>query len=171
MKRSAANPIITRADIPDVPPRIVDATSVFNPAHNMDRLLHRGRYALAAESTATWKDARTLCEKLGFSRDFTGGDRAIAYVTLSWPLVWTIIFVIVTFYGMTADIPTETWLAYWHGWTWFVLGSAVLVTLWFTIGGIFDMKYLFRQLRSRTADPSDDGRVETIDPAVKEKLQ
>jgi beta-1,4-mannooligosaccharide/beta-1,4-mannosyl-N-acetylglucosamine phosphorylase len=31
MKRSTANPIITRADIPDVPPRIVDVTSVFNP--------------------------------------------------------------------------------------------------------------------------------------------
>ncbi len=31
MKRSPANPIITRADIPDVPPRIIDVTSVFNP--------------------------------------------------------------------------------------------------------------------------------------------
>lgn len=31
MKRSAANPIITRADIPDVLPRILDVTSVFNP--------------------------------------------------------------------------------------------------------------------------------------------
>jgi predicted GH43/DUF377 family glycosyl hydrolase len=31
MQRSAANPIITRADIPDVPPRIADVTSVFNP--------------------------------------------------------------------------------------------------------------------------------------------
>jgi beta-1,4-mannooligosaccharide/beta-1,4-mannosyl-N-acetylglucosamine phosphorylase len=29
--RSGANPVLTRADIPDVPPRIVDATSVFNP--------------------------------------------------------------------------------------------------------------------------------------------
>lgn len=31
MKRSTANPIITRADIPALPPRIVDVTSVFNP--------------------------------------------------------------------------------------------------------------------------------------------
>ncbi len=30
-ERSLANPIITRTDIPDVPPDIVDATSVFNP--------------------------------------------------------------------------------------------------------------------------------------------
>jgi predicted GH43/DUF377 family glycosyl hydrolase len=30
-KRSDANPILTRASIPDVPPRLVDASSVFNP--------------------------------------------------------------------------------------------------------------------------------------------
>ncbi|MBD3368726.1 MAG: glycosidase [Candidatus Eisenbacteria bacterium] len=29
--RSSRNPILTRADIPDVPPEVVDATSVFNP--------------------------------------------------------------------------------------------------------------------------------------------
>ena len=31
MKRSPANPIITRADIPDIPPHVVDVSSVFNP--------------------------------------------------------------------------------------------------------------------------------------------
>ncbi|MCZ6837454.1 MAG: glycoside hydrolase family 130 protein [Planctomycetota bacterium] len=31
MRRSHANPILTRADIPDVPPRVKDVSSVFNP--------------------------------------------------------------------------------------------------------------------------------------------
>src|SRR5512139_1878195 len=31
MKRSAANPILTRADVPAVHPHVVDVTSVFNP--------------------------------------------------------------------------------------------------------------------------------------------
>jgi beta-1,4-mannooligosaccharide/beta-1,4-mannosyl-N-acetylglucosamine phosphorylase len=31
MRRHPANPILTRADIPDIPPRLSDATSVFNP--------------------------------------------------------------------------------------------------------------------------------------------
>lgn len=31
MRRSRANPIITREDIPDLPPRLADVTSVFNP--------------------------------------------------------------------------------------------------------------------------------------------
>ena len=139
--------------------------------HNMDRLLHRGKYAIVGESTATWQDARTIWEKLGFSRDFTGGDRLITYVTLGWPLVWTIIFIVVTVYNLTVDVSAESWLAYWHSWTWFILGCAIVVTVWFTIGGVFDIRYLFRQLRSRAADPSDDGRVETMEPMVKEKLQ
>ena len=122
--------------------------------HNMDRLLHRGKYAISGETTTTWKDARTVWEKLGFSKDFTGGDRAVAYVTLSWPLVWTIIFVVVTIYYVTVGISDESWLAYWHGWTWFILGCAIVVTVWFTIGGCFDMRYLFRQLRTRAADPA-----------------
>ncbi len=31
LRRDPGNPALTRADIPDVPPRLVDATSVFNP--------------------------------------------------------------------------------------------------------------------------------------------
>ena len=42
LTRSPENPIITREDIPDVPPAIVDATSVFNPGAAM----HDGRYLL-----------------------------------------------------------------------------------------------------------------------------
>jgi beta-1,4-mannooligosaccharide/beta-1,4-mannosyl-N-acetylglucosamine phosphorylase len=31
LRRNPANPILTRADLPDIPPRLTDATSVFNP--------------------------------------------------------------------------------------------------------------------------------------------
>ncbi len=41
-RRHTDNPILTRADIPDVPPTIVDATSVFNPG----AVKHDGRYLL-----------------------------------------------------------------------------------------------------------------------------
>ncbi len=42
LTRSPENPILTRADIPDIPPEIVDATSVFNPG----AVLYDGRYLL-----------------------------------------------------------------------------------------------------------------------------
>lgn len=60
LTRSERNPIITRADIPDIPPEIVDATSAFNPAavkyHDryllMLRVQTRGRetYLVMADS-------------------------------------------------------------------------------------------------------------------------
>jgi beta-1,4-mannooligosaccharide/beta-1,4-mannosyl-N-acetylglucosamine phosphorylase len=40
--RSSRNPILTRRDVPDVPPRITDASSVFNPG----AARHAGSYAL-----------------------------------------------------------------------------------------------------------------------------
>jgi len=129
--------------------------------HNMDRLLYRGKYAIAGESSLSYKDARTWREKLGFSSEFTGGDRLVAYVTLGWPFVWTIIFIVVTCYHLIVGIPAASWLAYWHGWTWFIFGCAVAVTLWFTIGGVMDMRYLYRKLRSRAGDTHEDGRVTT----------
>lgn len=42
LTRSERNPIITRSDIPDIPPQIVDATSVFNPG----AVKRHGRYLL-----------------------------------------------------------------------------------------------------------------------------
>lgn len=137
------------------------AVSLLGPRrqHNMDRLLHRGAYAVKGEKSASPEQARTVWQKLGFTSEFTGSDRVVAYVTLSWPLVWTVIFVAVTSYALLFGIPDATWLAFWHGWVWFILVSAVIVTLWFAIGGIGDMRYLYRSLRSRKADVTDDGRV------------
>jgi beta-1,4-mannooligosaccharide/beta-1,4-mannosyl-N-acetylglucosamine phosphorylase len=51
MRRASGNPILTRADIPDIAPRLIDATSVFNPGaikmedryHLMLRVQSRGR--------------------------------------------------------------------------------------------------------------------------------
>ena len=42
LTRSPENPILTRVDIPDIPPDIADATSAFNPG----AVLHEGRYIL-----------------------------------------------------------------------------------------------------------------------------
>jgi SSS family solute:Na+ symporter len=126
---------------------------------DMDRLLHRGKYAVAGESSVSYKDARTWMEKLGFSREFTGGDRIITYITLGWPLIWTVIFVIVTVYNLMVDVPDESWATYWHGWTWFLLACAVMVTLWFTIGGVRDLRDLYHRLRLRRDQQTDDGRV------------
>ena len=127
--------------------------------HNMDRLLHRGDYAIAGETATSYRDAKTWLEKLGFSKDFTGSDRLITYITVGWPLLWTVIFVVFTVYNLMVRVSNKSWLDFWHYWTWFILAGAIIVTVWFTIGGCLDLRYMYRHLRNRREDLTDDGRV------------
>jgi len=87
---------------------------------NMDRMLHRGAYAIEGETATSIKDAQTWLEKLGVGREFTGRDRVVTLITLAWPLLWTLVFVVGTIYNLVVDVPDETWLAFWRFWTWLV---------------------------------------------------
>ncbi len=128
-----------------------------NQRFDLDRLLHRGRYAMAGESSLSIRDARGVWEKLGFSREFTGMDRVVTYVTLSWPLFWSFAFVGGSIYAMVFGIPADDWLVYWHVWLWVVLGAGIIVTVWLSIGGMIDLRRMYRLLRAKPHDSADDG--------------
>jgi SSS family solute:Na+ symporter len=122
--------------------------------HDMDKLLHRGPYALPGETTTSIRDARTLLEVLGFSRDFTGRDRLIAWLTVTWSLTWTGLFLVTTAWRLlVTPIATESWLGFWRAWIWLYIAIGIVVTIWFVIGGARDLRALYRTLRvSRLAD-------------------
>ncbi len=47
-------------------------------------------------------------------------------------------------------------------WFWYLLISFclnIVVVIWVTIGGVFDLKYLFKVLKEEKIDDTDDGRV------------
>ena len=47
-------------------------------------------------------------------------------------------------------------------WFWYLMVSFwlnVVVVIWVTIGGIGDLRYLFRVLKTEAIDDTDDGRV------------
>jgi len=132
---------------------------------NLDRLLHRGEYAIAGEESLAMEGRRTLLEKLGWTKEFTPSDKIAAGITLGWPLVWFVIFIVGNAWHLLKQggLPKESWLAFWHYWTWFIYASSIAVTVWFIIGGLYDVKYMYRQLRTMKVDESDDGRVEDSD--------
>ena len=136
-------------------------------AFNMDKMLHRGKYKIKGEESVSYGEATTLWQKLGFSREFTKRDTVIAVVTLAWPLIWFIVFIIGNLYHTTSDdgISKQAWLSFWHGWIWFILLMSIVLTVWFTIGGFIDMRYLFNKLKIQEADEVDDGRVVGDDDA------
>jgi SSS family solute:Na+ symporter len=128
-------------------------------AFDMDRLLHRGRHAVEGDPSLAPGRATTWLERLGIDREFTRGDRWVAGLSVAWPLVWTALFLGVTTWNLVADVPDAWWLRFWRVWTWVFSGGALVVTLWFTIGGLADLRYLLRRLATHVSDPADDGRV------------
>ncbi|AQT68110.1 putative transporter [Anaerohalosphaera lusitana] len=130
-------------------------------AFNMDRMLHRGKYKIKGEESVSLHDAKTVWQKLGFTREFTKRDTVIALVTLAWPLVWFIIFIVGNIIQKTNEggISKNAWLSFWQIWTWLILSMSVVLTVWFTIGGFMDMRYMYRKLKTQQADEADDGRV------------
>jgi SSS family solute:Na+ symporter len=128
---------------------------------NLDRMLHRGKYAVAGEASLAAEDRQTILEKLGWTKEFTRWDKVVAGITLSWPLIWFVVFIIGNTWHLLREggIPKESWLSFWHYWTWFIYATSIVVTAWFIIGGLYDIVYMYRRLRTMHVDDLDDGRV------------
>lgn len=54
-------------------------------------------------------------------------------------------------------------IKFWSAFTFWFVAVNIVVTIGFTvvviIGGVFDLKFLFKSLKEQTMDESDDGRV------------
>ncbi|MDD3118403.1 MAG: hypothetical protein PHQ27_04440 [Victivallales bacterium] len=132
--------------------------------YNMDKLLHRGKYAIKDDMVIgepERRSRRTLAGIIGITAEFTRTERLIAYATFFWSMSWWAIFVVGTILGLTTDWITDAvWAEFW--WWKLVPFSVVLGTLctvWIMIGGIRDAVRLFRDLRVERVDTHDDGTV------------
>ena len=63
-------------------------------------------------------------------------------------------------YIINPDVDESTWGKFWHFYVWLSVVLGVITTIWFTIGGLVDLKALFRRLGKMDRDESDDGTVE-----------
>ena len=128
--------------------------------HNMDKLLHRGKYAVAQENGKAPDKPLKGWKVLGPTREFTKGDKIIYIATYGWTAAWTVVFIIGTIYNFTAGATDDSWLKFWKIYTWIYLVTAVIVTVWFTFGGIKNLKEMIHALRTNLRDHSDSGYVE-----------
>ena len=72
-----------------------------------------------------------------------------------------ILFVAVFVWNSFSRWPAEWWSGYFFVTQLAIpLVMAAISTVWFTTGGIIDLRRLFRDLRTRIVNPLDDGRVE-----------
>ena len=131
---------------------------------NMDRMLHRGRYALeTAVDPVTAPQARrrfSWGKLIGFDENFTRGDKWIVGGLFWWSMLWFFVFLIGTVWNLIRPWSNQTWSDYWH-YTNVILPFliGIMTTVWFTIGGVRDLKVFFRRLREERVDDRDDGTV------------
>lgn len=127
---------------------------------NMDRMLHRGRYALEGGSPETAKRRFTWGSLMGFDREFTLGDKVISGSMFCWSMFWFAVFGVMTLWYLVRPWPLHVWSTYWHVNQVVVpLLVGIVTTIWFTWGGTRDLIRLFRALPHVKRDARDDGTV------------
>ena len=134
---------------------------------NLEKMLHRGQYAVEDNIAAQNREPASLLKLLGVTREFTRGDMFIFFMTMLWTFGWFALFLIVTVIACTVGLSDTHWMQFWKFKLVlsFVLG--IITTVWFLIGGIVDISAMFRRLKAIRVDESDDGWVEKTDDAGK----
>ena len=140
---------------------------------DLDKLLHRGKYAdsddLEAQAAGVrrnipcWKLPLVWCKMLlGIDRNYTKGDKIIAWSVFLYSFVYSFLL---AFVGVCAWNKIRPWTQ--EGWNTFFFYNELVIpgilgivsTVWMGIGGFMDMKALFRDLAKRVDDPEDNGMV------------
>ncbi|MFA8342683.1 MAG: sodium:solute symporter [Rhodothermaceae bacterium] len=127
--------------------------------YDLDKLLHRGKYAVKEDEKIIEQEVKTGWRALGIGKEFTKGDKLIYIATYIYTFAWTAVFIIGTIYNLTTDVPDMEWMQFWKIFIYINIAVSVVVIFWFGIGGIFDLKTMFRKLRSTERDFQDDGHV------------
>ena len=133
---------------------------------NLERMLHRGKYAVDGEVKKFEKlTLRNIFKKLiGITPNYTLGDKIIAYTTFIWSfgVAFLLFFVGTIIWNAFSPWPIEGW-----GWRLFIISvvvacvKALISMVWFMIGGVIDLRQLFRDLAARTqVNDLDNGMVD-----------
>ncbi|MEN8256063.1 MAG: sodium:solute symporter, partial [Verrucomicrobiota bacterium] len=130
------------------------------PVFNLERMLHRGKYAVEGDHVESGEPVRGLRKLFNFgSSEFTRGDKVIAGFTVGYNLFWMVVFIMGTAIAVTMGISDEAWAKWWY----FKVGIGIILgfvtVFWLLFGGIRDLREMFRLLKTSKRDEHDDGTV------------
>ncbi len=153
------------AMISSVAAYIIASLISYRSPFNLERMLHRGKYSIDGEKhiQSLWSWKSLYSKLIGITPDYTRGDKIIAWTTFSYTIVYQFFFAFcgVVIFNFFAPWSSEGWSNYFLLTTLIIPGAvATISTIWFTVGGVIDLRRLFVDLAARKDDPLDDGRVE-----------
>ncbi|MDD3155694.1 MAG: hypothetical protein PHS41_12590, partial [Victivallaceae bacterium] len=149
---------------------VIGSVLTYRRPYNLDRLFHRGIYSDdpneqhgAARPERFWHWRNLYSKLIGIDDEYTTGDKVIAWSVFIYSIVYMfgIMFVGVAVWNLIAPWPAKYWSIYFFITT---IATALVVgavsTVWFLVGGLIDLRALFRDLEARVANPLDNGVVD-----------
>jgi Na+/proline symporter len=144
---------------------IIGSLLTYRKPFNLDRMLHRGKYnnGESRENTSPWTWSNVYSKLIGIGDEYTTGDKIIAWSVFGYSIVCQFL---IAFAGVFIWNAISPWPVEWWSWYFFitVIVTGIIVgsisTVWFMIGGIIDIRRLFKDLAKRVDNPLDDGWVE-----------
>lgn len=135
---------------------------------NLDRMLHRGQYAIEPEqheidervedSPKEGFMLRTM-RKFGYSKEFTLSDKIILWLNIGSNMGFFLMFIFGTVYCLIFDVSEEAWIPFWKILVGSLIVISIIVTIWISIGGWMDLKDMLMRLRTVKRNEKDDGMV------------
>ncbi len=104
---------------------------------NMDRMLHRGAYAVKSERQFETESKKrvTWGRLIGLDEHFTIGDKLLAGGLFGWSMFWFSVFVVGTIWNLISPWPITVWANYWlMGGICIPIFFAVLNSVWVLMG-------------------------------------
>ncbi len=131
--------------------------------YNLQELLHRGKYTIASDDVFSDTKVSAWQKIVGITDEFSKSDRVLAIALILWNAInflWFVVFSIINLSTAKSGGVSDYWWAWSHYVPMFIsFVLAVPITIWFTIGGVIDIKALLLHLNTATRDASDDGTV------------
>lgn len=142
-----------------------------NRSFNLDKLLHRGLYAIKEDMVISDEPIQKSpwWKRLGMGDDFSHADRMVVILTYIWNFGGMIFFLMITAWHFLSlaqngmGISDRWWIDFWFVFIVVNLALGIVITIWFLFGGIKDLRFMFDRLSSLERDDSDDGFVRKDD--------
>ncbi len=126
---------------------------------DMDKMLHRGKYLIREEYTVVGAAPVKGWKVLGMGREFTRSDKVIYVATYAWTASWVVVFVVGTLLNLTGEVGAASWMRFWKTYMMIYLAASIFVIVWFSAGGIINLKEMIRTLKVMKRDHADTGFV------------
>jgi Na+/proline symporter len=135
--------------------------------YDLDRLLHRGKWAIGDDAAIVNAKPRPFWRRLlesfvNITPEYTLGDKIIAWSVFVYSIIYKFFL---AFVGVVIWNAFSPWKAEWWG-TYFLVTTLFIpslngcvTTVWFMWGGIKDIRALLRDLAARERNELDNGMV------------